>query len=84
MELRNDFLRERSVFLPACRTLGTNLYSWKKEKGKQRKRNKIKKRKKEEISTDYPACHFDVASSPFKCHFGALMWACDTLTEIFS
>jgi len=25
------------------------------------------------------ACHFDVASSPFKCHFSALMWLCGTL-----
>jgi len=45
------------------------------QKGKTEKKKKQdkKKRKKEEFSTDYPACHFDVASSPFKCHFGALM-----------
>jgi len=24
-------------------------------------------------------CHFDVASGPFKCHFGALMWLHVTL-----
>jgi len=27
------------------------------------------------------ACHFDVASSPFKCHFGALIWLSSTLKK---
>jgi len=26
-------------------------------------------------------CHSDVASSPFKCHFGALTWPCGTLMK---
>jgi len=26
-------------------------------------------------------CHFDVASGPFKYHFGALMWLCSTLKK---
>ena len=27
------------------------------------------------------ACHFDVASSPFKYHFGALLWPRGTLNK---
>ena len=26
-------------------------------------------------------CHFDVASGPFKCHFGTFMWPCGTLEK---
>ena len=28
-------------------------------------------------------CNFDVASSPFKCHFSALMWPCCTLKKSY-
>jgi len=73
--------------LPACRTLGTNncFIFFKKRKGKtEKKKKQDKKRKKEEFSKDYPPCHFNMwLAAPFKCHFGALMWARDTLTEIF-
>jgi len=27
------------------------------------------------------ACHFDVASGPYKCHFGALMYLPGTLKQ---
>ena len=27
-------------------------------------------------------CHFDVASGPFKCHFGILMWPVGYFVEI--
>ena len=29
------------------------------------------------------ACHFDVASDPFKCYFSALMWPQGTLERFF-